>query len=318
MAQTQSIIMDTISTILALYGFPKDVPVSLLRESSDNVIYLVEVSDKKIIRIGKKLNEGDVRFEREVVAHLRLRGVPVPVWQQAIDGAYWQILPDGRVAVVFNFIEGMHVRADKEHLPSHSQAANAGRMLADIHAAGREFRTSISRGRTIFSELERVKNYEELLAKDFAGGQEFVNQVGEMLAFARQDQTVSGLIHNDFRPHNVFFDDRGDISGVLDFDWCTIGPIDKDVAHAVLEWSFPDGCAEPDQGIFDAFLNAYNTRSEVRCEKTTRLYKWIMYAALSDVATYFCDRIHDPNIQKRIGSSYMYKKYLHFKNLLSA
>jgi hypothetical protein len=82
-----------------------------------------------------------------------------------------------------------------------------------------------------------------------------------------------------------------------------------------LEWSFPDGRIEPDFIIFDAFLDGHNSATKEKVVKGAELYSWIRFAALSDTATFFCDRLTSPNLKKRITSSYMYKKYLFFSSL---
>jgi len=136
-----------------------------------------------------------------------------------------------------------------------------------------------------------------------------------MLKFGKMYQGVRGLIQNDFRPSNVFFDDSDHLAGIIDFDWSCIGPIIKDIALGVLEWSFPDGAAAPDFMIFNSFLAGYNSIAIRKQEKDRQLYDWISFAALSDAATYFCDRVSDPTARRRISASYMYKKFQFFMEI---
>ena len=265
------------------------------------------------MRIGKRLAPHDVAFEYEALTHLAKRGIPVARILKTKTGAT-EITVDGQAAVLFSFLEGQHIDVDQDHLPTRAQCYEAGAALGRLAIAGRTFAPSTPRTRTIFAELERALALEETFAAKFEGGATFITQVKDALAFGKTQHETVGLIHNDYRPSNVFFDIDGTVTGILDFDWSCIGPLVKDVALAAVEWSFPDGATEANPTIFDAFLEGYNATANERVEKDDRFYSWIRFATISDAATYFCDLAEDPGSTKRIIKSYMYRKYLSFLN----
>ncbi|MDO8658339.1 MAG: phosphotransferase, partial [Candidatus Levybacteria bacterium] len=195
------------------------------------------------------------------------------------------------------------------------QACTAGRTLACMHEIGKTFKPVSSRSRNIFIELERVLQYEDVFKKYFEDGSIFIEQVKETIKFGKEDKSPIGLIHNDYRAGNIFFKNDKEINGIIDFDWSCFGPLMKDIALGVLEWSFPDGRTEPDFTIFDAFLDGYNSVSVQKYAKDKELYSWIMFSALSDTSTFFCDRLSSLDLKKKIDSSYMYRKYLFFSKL---
>lgn len=307
--------MDTINKILEQYDIPETTPIETVRESGDNLVYLVGGINKKVLRISKRLPIEDARFEYEALQHLALNNFPVPEWIKTRDGNFYASTEDVEVAVLFGFLEGYHAHVDKDSLPTKKQAYTAGSILGSLAKIGKTFKPSSPRSRNVFSELERVLNAEAIFKNDFEGGEVFIEQVKEAIRFGRETSCPSGLIHNDYRSGNVFFKNDAEINGVIDFDWSCVGPTIKDLALGVLEWSFPDGRIEPDFVIFDAFLDGYNSSTKEKVVKGTELYSWIRFAALSDTATFFCDRLTSPNLKKRITSSYMYKKYLFFSFL---
>lgn len=287
----------------------------MIRESSDNFVYLVGEKNKKILRVSKRLPIEDAQFEYEVSQHLTINNFPVTRWIKTKDGNFYASTEEIKVAVMFEFLEGYHAKADKNNLPTKDQAYTAGRALASLHEIGKTFKPSTPRSRNAFIELERVLQNEEIFKKDFEGGEAFVEQVKKVLQFGKEDKSPIGLIHNDYRAGNVFFKNNNEISGVIDFDWSCVGPIMKDIALGVLEWSFTDRRTEPDFTIFDAFLDGYNSVSKQKYIKGKELYSWIMFAALSDASTFFCDRLSSPDLKRKITSSYMYLKYLYFSKL---
>jgi Ser/Thr protein kinase RdoA (MazF antagonist) len=300
----------------ALFGVDASAPIVSLRESSDNAVFVVEKDGKKkVLRLSKRLPIEDVVFEYEAIDHLAKGGVLVPRFLPALSGEYY-VVADGVVAVLFDFIEGHHAKADKDHFPTVQQVFEAGKGLAGVHNIGRSFKPSSPRRRTIFSELERALSLEKVFIEQFEGGKDFIDQVKMAIEFGNAHLKDVGLIHNDYRTGNVFFDDAERLVGIIDFDWSCLAPIMKDIALGVLEWSFVDGtAAAPNFKIFDSFLDGYNSVADVKQEKDSELYNWITFAALSDAATYFCDRVEDPSTTKRIGSSYMYRKYQFFLSL---
>lgn len=296
------------------YNLTEKVPISLLRESSDNDVFIIGEKDKKIFRISKRLPISDIKFEYEAIRHLLNGGVSVPKIVNTKTGSFY-VLVDGRIGVLFDFINGEHIKVDKDHLPTQRQAYNAGRGLGIMSNVAVGFISSSPRKRNIFSEFKRVLVRSKIFIDQFDGGKEFVDQVKDAINFGENNKEIEGFIHNDYRPSNVFFDDNNELVGIIDFDWSCTGPIIKDLALAAVEWSFPDGMIEPDFKVFDSFLEGYNSSSVHKYKKDKKLYSWIKFATLSDASTYFCDLAEDSESTKRIIKSYMYRKYLFFSKL---
>ena len=270
--------------------------------------------DKKILRISKRLPIEDIKFEYEAIKHLSIGGIIVSEILITKTGDFYTLI-NGNVAVLFNFLNGHHIEVDKEHLPSETQAYNAGKGLGFMSNISSGFISSSPRKRNIFSELHRAIASANLFTEQFEGGREFINQVKDAIDFGKNQNEIEGLIHNDYRPSNVFFNNSDEFSGIIDFDWSCNGPLIKDLALAVVEWSFPDGATEPDFTIFDSFLDGYNSVANHKWLKDEKLYSWIKFTTLSDAATYFCDLAEDPTSTKRIIRSYMYRKFIYFFNL---
>ena len=100
--------MEEIQKILTAYKLVETSPVYLLRESSDNKVFVVGEKDKKILRISKRLPVEDIGFEFEAVQHFLQRGLPLPVWKLTNSGDFYA-LSDGMVAVMFDFLKGRHI-----------------------------------------------------------------------------------------------------------------------------------------------------------------------------------------------------------------
>lgn len=308
--------MNDLSDILSQYSLSETTPINPIRESGDNQVYLIGTNDKKILRISKRLAISDVQFEYEALQHLKNNSVPVPNWIKTKTETLFATTHEIAVAVVFDFLPGYHAPIVEGKLPTQEQAYTAGKTLGLLANAGHTFTPTGPRTRTIFSELNRVITHQEIFRNEFNGGKEFVEQVIKGINFAKTSTAPQGLIHNDYRAGNIFFKTDTQVAGVIDFDWSCIAPSVKDLALGVLEWSYPDGSREaPDWEIFDAFLAGYNSTAVNKYAKGQELYQWIQFAALSDVSTFFCDRLTNPDLKKEINYSYMYRKFLYFSKI---
>jgi len=291
--------MNHINELLKSYSIDETSPVELLRESADNIVYAVGKKNKSILRISKRLPVQDLQFEFAVSEHLAKNGFPVPEWIKTRDGKTF-IRDDDAAAALFVFLDGYKAKADKNNLPNRDQCRTAGRNLALLHNLGLNFRTDFPRRRNIFTEFERAIGKRDVFIGQFESGRKFIGQVENAVKFACESKEINGLIHNDFRPDNVIFKNDGEISGVIDFDWSCCGPVVKDLALAVAEWSFPDGHEGADLELFDSFLEGYNSIAENKYKRGQLLYSWIEFATLSDACTYFCDLADDKTSDKKV------------------
>ena len=304
-----------IEKILEQYNIFEKTPIVFIRESSDNAVYSIGDKNKHILRISKRLSLSDVQFEFEAMEHLSKARVALPQWVKTKDGNFYASTPEIPTAVLFEFLEGVHAERTKEIMPTLAQAQEAGKNLAMLHNAGLDFSSESPRSRTIFSELERVIMNKDIFISQFEGGNEFVREVQEAIVFAKTHFEPKGFIHNDYRVGNVFFQKENPekIKGIIDFDWGCVGPLSKDFALGVVEWSFVSGASMPDEKVFDAFLNGYNSVAIHKQTKGNDLYQWIWFSGLSDTATWLCDNINTPDFIKRVNRSHMYQKAQYFK-----
>ncbi|PIP24502.1 MAG: hypothetical protein COX35_00320 [Candidatus Nealsonbacteria bacterium CG23_combo_of_CG06-09_8_20_14_all_37_18] len=306
--------MKNITELLKNYDMIETYPINLLRESSDNRVFVIGEKNKKILRVSKRLPVEDIKFEYEAIKYLFDNGILTSKPIETRDGNFYTLIK-GNIAVLFDFLDGKKIDISKNCIPNQTQAYNAGKNLGIMSNIAFKFTSSSTRKRNIFSELKRAIKLSNVFINQFKGGREFISQAKEAIEFGKSQNEIMGLIHNDYRPSNVFFNNNDEFVGIIDFDWSCIGPLIKDLALAVVEWSFPDGATKPNFKIFNSFLEGYNSVAVHKWVKDERLYSWIKFATLSDASTYFCDLANDSKLNKKIINSYMYQKYLFFSKI---
>jgi homoserine kinase type II len=145
---------------------------------------------------------------------------------------------NGKPAALVGFLPGKDVLA-----PTPDQCAQAGALLAAIHAAGASYagRMDNPRGPEWWSKVAP-----EIVP--FLGGEDAALLKDEIAFQTRQrlGELPRGAIHADLFRDNVLFE-RGRLSGVIDFYFACTDALLYDVAIAVNDW-----CLGTDGGIEEA------------------------------------------------------------------
>jgi len=213
----------------------------------ENTNYFVTTSEgRHVLTLFEKLKAHELPFYLNLQDHLAAKGVPCPRPLRDRAGGFLGEL-NGKPAALVSFLPGKDVAA-----PSADQCAQAGALLAAIHAAGQSYdgRMDNPRGSawwtTVTPEILPLLDAEDAaLLRD------------EIAFQARHDhgKLPRGAIHADLFRDNVLFD-RGRISGVIDFYFACTGALLYDVAIAVNDWCLADE-GRIESGRAAALLEAY-------------------------------------------------------------
>lgn len=304
---------EKILQLINQFGISNNVNFKLIRETDYNSVYLVDTSPKSILRVSKRINEKDLLFELDLIEYLYKKGFKVARWLPTIENKPYGKLKDTTIGTLFEFIKGKSINFKTK--PDLMAVSMAGQALGTLHSQTVNYTPKHKRNRNIYSEFERVLKDKEKFSEYYKNGKQFINKIEDMMSFAKNQNVKQGVINNDYRVSNVLFNNMHEVTAVLDFDWSCIGPLVKDLALGVVEWSFPDGSTEPWEDILNEFLKGYNITSPEKWNLNYDFKRWIMFACLSDACTYFADLMNDKNNNKKEIKSYMYNKYLFFERI---
>lgn len=320
---------ELIQKIESSYGLSvKDVV--LIRSSDDNDTYKI-VADRGIFfgRLSKRKNKDSLSIDSELafIKHLNSNSIPVAGVIPSKDGKDFTYM-EGTPLVIFEWIDGVVGCVSKgKYLPS-EKAYNAGRTLAALHNASVKYPNECILDRKLTTEMKRIEDFREEVLKRYTDGKEFMKTIARLIEFAEKYSAQKHIIiHNDFRPQNVLFGLNGEreniVVGIVDFDWMCLAPPIKDLALALVEWSFADGDVSADLESLRAFLSGYVQDIDAKYIPTAQdVAQWIEYACLSDVATYISDTITYEESQEISGAteakelrSYMLSKAKYFRSM---
>ena len=284
----------SIGTLSALEGIAAGI---------ENTNYFVTTSqDRYVLTLFEKLKARELPFYLNLMDHLARHSIPSarPVPDRA--GAFLGEL-NGKPAALVSFLPGKDVAA-----PSVGQCAQAGAMLAAIHAAGTSYagRMDNPRGPKWWKSV-----VPEIVPFLGAADAKLLEEEVRYQSDERFHGLPSGAIHADFFRDNVLFD-NGRISGVIDFYFACTGALLYDVAIAVNDWCVTgDGALDGTRTA--ALLEGYGkTRPFTAAERSA----WpVMLRA--GALRFWVSRLYDFYLP-RLGELTHAKDPGHFRDILAA
>ncbi len=228
----------SVGTLTGLEGIPAGI---------ENTNYFVATTQGRfLLTLFEKLTARELPFYLRLMAHLSGHGIPCPRPIASRTGRLLGRL-NGKPAALVSFLPGKDVEA-----PAAGLCAQAGAMLANIHAAGASYARRMDNPRGAKWWASVAPRVARLLgAEDAALLREEVRYQSRL----RLRGLPRGAIHADLFRDNVLFE-NGRISGVIDFYFACTGALLYDVAVTVNDW-----CVLEDGGLDDirvaALLEAY-------------------------------------------------------------
>lgn len=255
---------------------------------SNSNYYLQTVKGAYILTLYEmRVEAEDLPFYLGLMEHLARAGIRCPTPVHARKGAVTALL-NGRPAAVLTFLDGVSLRRP---MPDHCQ--QAGRALAELHAAGTGF--TGRRANALGPEGWRKLAAECGAQADSvaAGLRALIEDELKSLEAAWPSALPQGVIHADLFPDNVLFvDDR--LSGLIDFYFACNDALAYDLAVMLNAWCFEnDGAFNVTKGR--ALTAGYQEKRRLAPDEREALPLLCRGAALRFLLTRLYDWInHNP------------------------
>jgi homoserine kinase type II len=228
----------SIGSLVGLEGIPAGI---------ENTNYFVTTTRGRfVLTLFEKLEARELPFYLNLQDHLAGQGIPCPKPVADHAGSFVGKL-NGKPAALVGYLPGKDVAA-----PDADKCAQAGAMLAGIHAAGASYpgRMDNPRGPKWWTSV--MPEIVPFLGADDAA---LLREETRYQSSQRRRRLPRGAIHADYFRDNVLFED-GRISGVIDFYFACVDALLYDVAIAVNDWCIVPG-GTLDAGRVTALLKAY-------------------------------------------------------------
>jgi homoserine kinase type II len=264
MAVFTEVSRDEAAAFVAPLGAGRLTGLRGIQAGIENSNFFVDTLDDKgttrhwVLTLFERLTFEQLPFYLELMKHLALRDIPVPMPQSDAAGRLVHAL-NGKPAALVDRLPGGHQLA-----PDADHCAQVGAMLARMHEAGRDFPLVQPnlRGLAWWDETVPVvlphvdAQQRELLQVELA----FQHQVCGSAAYAALPR---GPIHADLFRDNVMFE-PGDLGherlcGFFDFYFAGVDTFLFDIAVCLNDWCIDLACGALAEDRASAFVGAYET-----------------------------------------------------------
>ncbi len=283
---------------LTFKGIAEGVENSNFYLQTDRAAFIVTLYEKRV-------RTTDLPFFLSLMEHLAGHGLSCPQPLRSRAGAQSFTLKE-RSGAIFTFLTGVSLRK-----PDTVHCAAAGRALAQLHEAGRDFNLTRTNALSLAGWRELA---DATRARADAVERNLGELIGEALGGLERGWPRSlpaGVIHADLFPDNVLFMQEK-VSGLIDFYFACNDMYAYDLAVMLNSWCFEiDGAYNVTKS--KALIAAYQTTRPLTPEEQMALPVLMRGAALRFLLTRLFDWLNpDPNALVRSKDPREYAKRLRF------
>lgn len=280
----------------------------------DNSNFIILTTKGKFIFtiFENRINKDELPFFMDLKLHLALHKICCP---KPIVNKFGVLISSvkNKSAAIVSFLNGTTLKP-KEITVNH--CAQIGRVLATLHNAVLDFGEvrkndlGILGWRNLFNKIAgQIDNYQNGLKSEIDNYLNFLEKNW-------QNNCPSGAAHLDLFPDNVFFDEKNNLSGVIDFYFAANDLFVYDLAISVNAWCFDENNIF-DEKKFLAILNEYQKIKKLSQSELSFLEIALLGAGMRFLLTRLHDLFCTPKdslVKVKDPQEYLEKIRFFFKN----
>ncbi len=291
MAVYTKINFDELAQHLTNYEIGELVEFQEIIDGIDNSNFIVKTTKNTFIFtiFESRIDKNNLPFYINFKEHLALKNISCPT---PIKAKNLQTILDfkNKKTALVSFLKGSTLKPQNDgyyyNLTS-NHCFQIGGMLAKMHLASKDFK--LSRDNDL-----AIKNFENLFNKFKHLVDDYDPNLNKLISSTLKSLTTNWKLgleslpcHLDLFPDNVFFDEKNQISGVIDFYFSANDLLIYDFAIVVNAWCFDKTTFNFDK--FEALLNSYQKIRPFNSEELNFLETALIGASMRFLLT----RLHD-------------------------
>ncbi len=243
---------EQLAELIAAYNVGDLVSAKGIAEGVSNSNWLVETETGRFIltMYERRIDTDDLPFFLGLLDHLSGKGCPVPRTIHDRNGAAWREI-DGKAVALIEFLPGV-----SPTLPDPEQARAAGRALAQIHLAARDFPRTRANDLAPANTLAILRDCGQHALGSIDPALPETVEWGAELVEQWPDELPGSVIHSDLFADNVLMLGNK-VTGLIDFYFACNDMMAYDLAVTHAAWSFDRTGERYDAAIGKALVDGY-------------------------------------------------------------
>jgi homoserine kinase type II len=196
--------------------------------------YIHTTQGKYVFRYYENRSRESVLFESDLLTYLKKQHYPCPAPFQNEQGTCVGLF-QGKPYVIFEFIEGRHIKSPNKHHKQQliQKVAELQNLTQDYHPSYKDSRWNYD-GELCF-KLANIEAQKIITSDAFGKLSWLANQLSTLNL---PDSLPKGICHCDFHFSNVLFQD-GQFIGLIDFDDANYTYLTFDLVCLIDSWAWP-------------------------------------------------------------------------------
>lgn len=287
MAVYTTLTASDIRTHLSRYDIGALISHAGISEGVENTNYLIETEHGKFILtlFEKRVDKQALPFYLAFMQSLQDTGIPTAGVVTTRDGETTAQLA-GKTALITRFLDGTWPRQ-----PTPAQTCEVGALLALMHLSGHAMKQTRANAMSMPAWQSLISACGERANEVANGLEKELNAALAACAQTRHKNLPEGVIHADLFPDNVFFNEDGKISGVIDFYFSCRDTLVYDLMLTLNAWCFT-ALGHIDEARARALIEGYLSVRQLDANERAALPDMGRAAALRIIATRLYDWLH--------------------------
>ncbi|MEC9206202.1 MAG: homoserine kinase [Pseudomonadota bacterium] len=283
------------------YSVGKVLNFSGISEGIENSNYLLTTENGEFIfTIFESIKTPKIEQYLSFMNHMKLNGLLSPLVIKSNDGALFKTIKNKPSAIIEKLDGKSLIHPNSDH------CSQLGKVLANFHIHGSNFRPEIENPRSILWVEEALETLEGLIDQNKLS---LIKNAIEIQKYFLKIDLPSGMIHADLFRDNILFS-KNRISGIIDFYYSCKGMYIYDIAVVVNDW-----CSQENSTIdykkLNSLLAEYNKHRKITDNEKNQWKSALVSAALR----FYLSRLLDLYFPK-IGEITHIKDPTVFENIL--
>ncbi len=315
MAVYTKINFDELAQHLTNYEIGELVEFQEIIDGIDNSNFIVKTTKNTFIFtiFESRIDKNNLHFFIDFKDHLALKNISCPTPIKAKNSQTILDFKNKKTALV-SFLKGSTLKPQNDgyyYNITSNHCFQIGGMLAKMHLASKDFKLSRDNDLAI-KDFENLFNKFNHLVDDYDPNlNKLISSTLKSLKSNWKLDLESLPCHLDLFPDNVFFDEKNQISGVIDFYFSANDLLIYDFAIVVNAWCFDKTNFNFDK--FDALLNSYQKIRPFNSRELNFLETALIGASMRFLLTRLHDMFFTPqNSLVKIKNPIEYKEKLLF------
>lgn len=315
MAVYTKITFEDLSQHLNNYEVGELVEFTEIIDGIDNSNFIVKTTKNTFIFtiFEARIDKNSLPFFINFKEHLASKNISCPIPIKAKNSQNILDFHNKKTTLV-SFLKGSTLKPQNDgyyYNITNNHCFQVGSMLAKMHLASRDFQSNrqndlaVKDFENLFNKFKHLlDDYDPVLNKLIASTIKSLNTKWK-------DDLEGSACHLDLFPDNVFFDEKNQISGVIDFYFSANDLLIYDFAIVVNAWCFDKTTFNFDK--FDTMLNSYQKIKPLNAKELNFLETALIAGALRFLLTRLHDMFFTPkNSLVKIKNPIEYKEKLLF------